>query len=272
MTFRRDWTRAVAPLAAALLVAASGCRQAESRPKEHSSAALLDSGPQPKLNNHQAADVQFALGRAAEDEGKPDEARAAYLGALGKDPKRADAEARLAIIADGKGEAAEAEKRFRKALALSPKDPEILCDRGYQLYLHRRWAEAEASLKAALAANPDHARSHTNLGLVLASQGDKGKALVEFLRAGCDDADARSNLALVLAGEGHVAEARDEYARALASKPASRSAREGLRVAELAISRGAGLPDLPRTRVAGTPSRVDPALTRTSAIGPGPAQ
>ena len=156
------------------------------------------------------------------------------------------------------------------ALALAPTDPEILCDRGYNLYLHRRWAEAESALKRAIAASPDHARSHTNLALVLASEGEREKAMVEFARAGCDAADARSNLALVLAKEGHLAEAREEYARALAAKPASEPARRGLQVADRALGRGSNLPALPRAVADSGKAgpKADPALMRTSAILP----
>ncbi len=272
MLLRRDWTRTAAAATAAAVVAwaAGGCTHAQPRTKEHASSALLDSGPQPKLNGRQAADVQYALGRSQEAEGHPAEAETAYLAALARDPKRADAQARLAILADQKGDAAGADKRFALALALAPNDPEILCDRGYNFYLHRRWAEAESALKRAIAARPDHARSHTNLALVLASQGDRDKALAEFARAGCDDADARSNLALVLAKEGHLPEAREEYARALAAKPASDPARQGLRVADKALARGSNLPALPRAyadsgKVAPKP---DPALARTSATVP----
>ena len=270
---RRDWTRTAAAATASALVAlaAAGCHQGPEKVKVHASSALLDSGPSPKLTSRQAADVRYALGRSQEAEGHPAEAEATYLAALAKDPKRADAQARLAILADQKGDAAGADKRFGLALALAPNDPEILCDRGYNLYLHRRWAEAESALKRAIAASPDHARSHTNLALVLASQGDREKAMVEFARAGCDAADARSNLALVLAKEGHLTEAREEYARALAAKPGSEPARQGLRVADRALGRGSNLPALPGAYVATNkvaPAKADPALTRTSATRP----
>ncbi len=47
-----------------------GCHDLASRPKEHASSALLDSGPQPKLSKQQAADVQVALGRSHEEQGR----------------------------------------------------------------------------------------------------------------------------------------------------------------------------------------------------------
>src|SRR6185312_9257193 len=103
-----------------------GCAtSSSSRPKEHASTSLLDSGPSPKVTSLQAADVQITLGRSLEDEGKFEEARPAYLAALKKDPKRADAEARLAILDDRKGDETAADRHFDRALKLEPKNPEI---------------------------------------------------------------------------------------------------------------------------------------------------
>jgi Tfp pilus assembly protein PilF len=260
---RRDRNRLVMMWIAVTLALSSGCASTRSAPKEHASSSLLDSGPTPKVSNSQAADLQIALGRSMEDEGKFDEARPAYLAALKKDPKRADAEVRLAILDDRKGDTAAADLHFAKALKLQPKDPEILCDRGYSFYLRRRWAEAEASLKGALAIDPHHSRSHANLGLVLARQGDSAAALAEFARAGCDPSDARANLGLVLALEGRFEESRREYALALKAKPGSSVAQEGLRASATALT---GKANARMIAANGKPSpSVDPALQRTSA-------
>ncbi len=240
-----------------------GCQNFGNRPKEHASSTLLDSGPQPRLSKQQTADVHVSLGRSYESQGRFDEARSAYLDALKKDPKRADAELRLAILDDRKGDEAGSDRHFARALKLKPKDPEILCDQGYSLYLRRRWADAETSLKRALAVDHSHPRSHSNLALVLARQGDSPGALAEFARAGCDPSDARANLGLVLALEGRFEESKREYALALAAKPASDRAKEGLKATTVALN---GRAD-PRTIAANGKAAppVDPALIRTSA-------
>ena len=246
-----------------------GCQELGSKPKVHSSSTLLDSGPQAKLSKQQEADVHVSIGRTCETQGRFDEARAAYLDALRKNPRRADAEARLAILDDRKGDEAGADQHFARALKLRPKDPEILCDRGYSLYLRRRWADAEDSLKQAMAVDPAHPRSHANLALVLARQGDAPRALAEFGWAGCDPSDSRANLALILALEGHFEESSREYALALAAKPGSARAQEGLKAATLALG---GRPD-PKTIANAAevaPPIVDDALVRTSASLPRP--
>ncbi len=254
--------RRVARLTLALALAAPvGCVHAPSRPRvEHDTASLLDSGPTARVSARQAADVRFALGRTHEEEGRPDQAEAAYRSALERDPRRADAEARLAILADRKGDGAGADRHFERALKLEPANPETLCDRGYSLYLRRRWSDAEASLRRALAADPAHPRAHNNLGLVLARRGDTDGALAEFARAGADRSDARANLALVLALEGRLDESRDQYALALRDKPDSPAAREGLRVATTALAaEGRSL-----ARAGGTAPPADASIRRAS--------
>jgi len=244
------------------VAALSGCGQLRSQRRDHESANILNTGPPPKITRRQSADVEIALGRSLEESGNLSEAEAAYRNALAKDPKRADAEQRLAILADERGDQVEAERRFERALKLDPKNPEILCDRGYNLYLQRRWSEAEETLRKALAADPRHARSRSNLGLVLAQRGDDDAALAEFLKAGCDPADARSNLALTQAMRGRFDDARKTYAEVLAAKPSLAAAREGLRAVNVAAagseSDGSLVAQAPPPRI------HDPEIMRTS--------
>ena len=242
------------------------------QPPQHASAALLDSGPTARVTGKQAADVQFAMGRTDEEQGQLDQAESAYRAALLKSPKRGDVEGRLAIVLDRKGKLVEADEHFARAIKLEPKDVDLRCDRGYSYYLRGQGAEAERSLRAALALDSGHARSHTNLGLVLAARGDADGALAEFGRAGTDPADSRANLALALALGGQVADARDQYARALKAKPTSAAAAEGLRVASSVLKASsagpAGLPTLPGepapALAGGSKPRVDPAVMATS--------
>ncbi len=245
-------------LGSALLLA--GCSHAEKRPPEHDSARLLNPPAGAKVTNRQAADVQFSMGRSLEDSGSPNEAEAAYKKALENDPKRGDAHARLAILCDQKGDFEAASRHFAEAIRRAPKDPELLCDQGYHFYLQRRWAEAEASLNRAIALDKGHARSHTNLALVLARRGDTDAALAEFSRAGCDRSDAQANLGLVFALEGNRPEAERAYATALAAKPGSPSAREGMRALASARTREQAEASAMASR-----SKSDPRLLRASA-------
>ncbi len=252
-------------LAAALV---AGCNQPARRPEPGAAAGLLSSGPTTKVTGRQAADVQFALGRSLEDADDPAQAEAAYRKAIASDPKRADAHARLAVVLCRKGAFEESSKEFAAALRRDPKNADILCDRGYGFYLQRRWSEAESSFAQAIATDAGHARTHNNLGLVYARQGDGDRAVAEFLRAGSDVSDAKANLGLILAMEDHVPEARKAYGEALAAKPGSPAATEGLRV--LAQARGGSLPALPTVLASKPAPRGDDRVMRTSAA-PRPA-
>ena len=104
--------------------------------------------------------------------------------ALKNDPHRADANQRLAVVHDRLGRFQESAGYYAKALAAAPGDAEIFCDKGYSLYLQRRWAEADMCLRQAIALKPRLARAHNNLGLLLARDGKVDEALAEFRAAG----------------------------------------------------------------------------------------
>ncbi len=211
------------------LIFASGCAQGPRSPKTVAVADPLDVGPSRKVSARGAADVQFALGRSFEEAGSLAEAEAAYRRAIHEAPKRPEAHARLAVLLAQRGEFAEASQQFAEAVRRDPGNAEILCDQGYSLAIQRKWPDAEAAYRRALTIQPNHARTHENLALVLARKGETALALEEFARAGLDPADSHANLGLVLAMEGRYAEARASYAQALAARPDSPAAREGLK-------------------------------------------
>ena len=180
------------------------------------------------LSGSQIADVQVALARTVESRGEVRQAMGFYAEAVRKDPKRADAWARLAVLADREGMFTESDEYHRRALELQPNDPDLHCNRGYSLHLQGRWDEAEASLRCAVGLKPDHRRAHNNLGLVLARTGRGTEALVCFRNAGCSPTDAHTNLAYGLTLNGDWAGARKQYELALKLSPASDLARRRL--------------------------------------------
>jgi Tfp pilus assembly protein PilF len=235
--------------------------------KDQPSGTILSSGPQPKVTSQQSADVQIAMGQTLEEEGKTEEAKAAYLSAFKQDSRRADAALRLAILEERKANVKDADRYFAQALKLEPRSPEIHCDRGYCLYQRKQLDDAEKSLKAALAIDPLHQRSHNNLALVLVRKGDNEGALREFAKAGCDHSDALSNLGLALAMDGKFDESKKQYVQALKAKPTSTAASRGLQATIVALA-GQGDPTAIATRVVKPPATpagpTDPAIMRTS--------
>lgn len=143
----------------------------------------------------------------------------------------------MAIIQDRKGNTAESEVHYQQALKLDPKNPDLLCDYGYSLYLQRRWAESEEYLSRTLRLKPQHSRAHNNLGLLLAQAERADDALTEFRKAGCDLAEARCNLALVMLLNRRFDEARQNYELALDANPESAAAKSGLQSLETVIAK-----------------------------------
>ena len=184
-----------------------------------------------KVGRRQNANVQVAMGRTAEQGGDLDTAMAAYTEAVKNDPHRADANQRLAVVHDRLGRFQESASYYAKALAEAPGDAEIFCDKGYSLYLQRRWAEAEICLRQSIALKPKLARAHSNLGFLLVKDEKVDEALAEFRAAGCRPAEAHQNVAFVLSTEKRFDEARRQYELALAADPSSTTARD--RLAEL---------------------------------------
>jgi tetratricopeptide (TPR) repeat protein len=212
----------------------------------------------------QAADVQIAYARTLENQGQLDEAMKVYQAALKRDASRSDALVRLAILHDKQGQFPESAEYYRKALEANPGDPEIFCDKGYSLYLQRRWAEAEIALRQAIALRPDFPRAHNNLGLILGHDGRPDDALAEFRRAGSNSTDSHLNLAFVMTMEQRWPEARKEYQLALADNPNSEPAKAGLqKVAQLAPRfKNLSAAPLPRTDRAVAPAGLSTATTR----------
>jgi Tfp pilus assembly protein PilF len=183
------------------------------------------------------ADVHIGMGQSLEAQGDTNQAMTEYKEALAKDPKRADAYVRLAVLADGMAKFPEAMQWYQQALELQPDNPDILCDLGYSLYLQKDWKEAESNLRQAIALAPDHKRAHNNLGSILARMGLVDEALVEFRKGGCSPAGAHVNLAFVLTLEGRWPEARQQYEIALREEPSFVPAQKGLHELNVLIAR-----------------------------------
>jgi Tfp pilus assembly protein PilF len=271
-TIARYGRRAVA---GALLLVFCGCqtwadmkaRFSPARPSPMSA----ESESLPPLTSAQKLDMQMAVGRSYESEGKLDDAIAIYADVLKRDSKRVDACHRLAIIYDLKGQPEKSRSYYQQALKLAPKNAELYCDFGYSCYLQRNWAEGEANFRKALELNPEFARAHINLGLLLARNYHTSQALGEFAKAGLDEAASRSNLALALAQEERFAESRQQYEQALAADPKSQSAKLGL-AAVRAKSQPRAQAQLPPAQSQLSPPQQVQALPPIPAQPPPPVQ
>jgi Flp pilus assembly protein TadD len=234
MSFNRQgWFFVLASLGGCALLA--GCQG--TGPVQHIARAPAPPAENlPKLTVAQQADLQVAFARTLEKTGTGDQAIATYEDALRKDPKRADALDRLAVINARKGQFDQAVVLHKKAVALQPNNADFVCNLGYCYYLQQRWAEAEMQFRKAVELAPTHSRAMNNLGLVLARTERTKEALTAFRRAGCSEADAHSNLAFGLTLQNSYKDAQQHYARAHQLDPASGPAEKGLRVVNAQLS------------------------------------
>ncbi len=150
----------------------------------------------------QAGDAQVVLGdRLA--------AEASYRKAVALSPR--DVRARLGL---GKlavrDDLHAAEAIFRNVLASSPHEPLALNDLGYVLDLQERHAEAQASYRAAMLADPGRTSTRVNLALSLALSGKPDQAelmMRDIAASGAASPRVRADFALAQVMAGHDREA-----------------------------------------------------------------
>jgi Tfp pilus assembly protein PilF len=180
--------------------------------------------------------------RSLEEQGKIESAVTLYSQIVEEDSRRADAYHRLAVLHDMKGDFRKSAEFYEAALEQQPDNPQLHCDLGYSYYLQRRWQDAERAFRVAILLKPEHARTHNNLGLLLAHTGRNTEALEEFGRAGCPQSDAEANLSTALAWARVQRTPSDEQGAALATQSRPRRGEEG------------SLSDPPSTRIASSGS------------------
>lgn len=252
----RPWLR-VSLLPSALVLAAVGCAPSV----ESLTGGLVASwapGPKPgdalapaRNDDDLPVDKQVRLcldaGREMDKAGNDDGALDQYERVLALDPSNFTAMRRLCVLYDRRGSREDfkkAEELYRKVAKARPNDADVWSDWGYSLYLRtdkenckENWAEAEKKLRRALEINPQHARAHTNLGLVLGQMERYDEALREFRSAQLDEAEARCDLAFVYWTKGKMEEAKQECRTAREKDPSCVKARDLLAALEQAPHR-----------------------------------
>ena len=154
-------------------------------------------------------DTGRQLDKAGNDEGALEQ----YERVLSLDPSNFTAMRRLCVLYDRQARWDKAEELYRKVAKVRPKDADILSDWGYSFFLRagdKNWREAEAKLRHALQIDPQHARAHNNLGLVLGELKRYPEAFAEFRAAQLSEAEAHCDMAFVYWSQGKMEEAKQE--------------------------------------------------------------
>jgi Flp pilus assembly protein TadD len=152
-------------------------------------------------------------GREMDKAGKDDGALEQYERVLTLDPNNFTAMRRLCVLYDRQARWDRAEAMYKTVAKARPKDADIWSDWGYSFFLRagdKNWAEAEVKLRHALELYPQHARAHSNLGLVLGHLKRYPEAFAEFRAAQLSEAEAHCDMAFVYWSQGKMDEAKHE--------------------------------------------------------------
>jgi len=128
---------------------------------------------------------------------KPDEALAAYREAATLQPKDAEPHLAAGLLFEKQEKYSDAVEEYKQALALDP-DSEALTGLANVYMRGRHFPEAEEYLRKLVAAHPDDAGAHIELGRVLVAQGKNDDALTE-LQTGAKLAPTDTSVQLDLA-------------------------------------------------------------------------
>lgn len=172
-------------------------------------------------------DGQIALARLCERRGEIEQAEQMYRSLLQKSPQDARLHHRLGVLAVRRGEFARAEEHFRTAQSLGLATLDLQSDIGYCLYLQQKLPEAEATLREAVKAAPNHVAATNNLALVFGAQGRYKESLDLFKRVN-REAEAYANLGYVLAQNGDSEQAKQMYLHALTLDNTMRAAAQAM--------------------------------------------
>ena len=168
---------------------------------------------------------------------------------------------------------ADAVAHLRKAIALAPDNAFTRLNLGTALYMTGDAAGALAELRAAVRLSPGLARAHYVLGVVAAAQGQDAESIAAFTRAvGADPAYAEARLALAdaLRRTGRVPESLPHYTAAMTAAPLASQAGFGYAIGLVRLRRWAEARDRLAEGAKSFPDQpgFDHALARVLAAAP----
>jgi tetratricopeptide (TPR) repeat protein len=127
----------------------------------------------------------------------------------------------------------EAEKEYREAIRINPEHAKAHYNLGLLLANLKRNNEAEKEYREAIRINPEHTEAHNNLGVLLANLKRYNKAEKEFreaIRINPEHAEVHNNLGVLLDDLKRYDEAEKEYREAIQINPEHAEAHNNLGV------------------------------------------
>jgi tetratricopeptide (TPR) repeat protein len=126
------------------------------------------------------AEAHFKIGNALAEQGKPDEAIAAYRKAIRLRPDYAEAHTKLGGVLMKEYQLDEAIAAFHRAFRINPDDTEVLKSLELALMLQGKPGALMALWREVIRIDPDHAYARCMLGNALRKQGQLDQAIAEF--------------------------------------------------------------------------------------------
>ena len=168
--------------------------------------------------------MELAINKALQlhQTGKLQEAACLYESILKRNPGNVDALHLLGVAHLQTKNYPSSEKLIRKALILSPKNPEVYNNLGTVLQGQGKLDEAIENYRKAVSLKPDFALSYTNLGKALKEQNKLDEAAENHRKAVLIEPDfamAYNNLGTVLQEQNKLDEAIEKYWRAISLQP-----------------------------------------------------
>ncbi len=162
------------------------------------------------------------LGVTLLNEGKVDEAIAAFNKALAIDPDLASAHYNLGIAYEKKDQPEEARKHFQETIRIKPGFGEAYQALGDSLMVAKKFQEASAILSKAAELMPESYAAVYNLGVSYSNSGKYAEAEGAYRKAtqiSPNEPIAHYQLAMSLLGQSKNAEARSEFQKYLELNP-----------------------------------------------------
>ena len=191
------------------------------------------------------AEGQLSFARLSERRGQPEQAKTIYLAFIEQHPNSPLPLHRLGVMAATEGDYKACDKYLSRAHQLDKRNPDLLADIGYSMYLRGRTEDAETFYRRALEVKRDHEAAANNLAMLLAETGRTTESLSLFKRVN-DEAEAYANQGYILAQTGDLEQSQKYFNHALTLDATLTTAAQGLlQVAEFQQKRGSA-PDFTR--------------------------
>ncbi len=146
------------------------------------SGAIKQTSP-PETKKIQAAQVYNDRGVTLAEQGKFEQAIAAFNQAIAIYPTFENAHNNLGLALSSQNQFAEAEAAFKQALAINPQNEETYNNLGIALGSQGNFSEAITVFNLAILINPTQPTSHQNLGIAFWSQGKVPEAIASLQTA-----------------------------------------------------------------------------------------